>query len=64
MSKCIKAHNGLILQFIGDEIEAVFGAPIHDPGHQKAAVNAALSMRKSLNRLNRSLNKDKGVIML
>ena len=28
MDRAIRAHGGLVLQFIGDEIEAVFGAPI------------------------------------
>ena len=27
MDQAIRAHGGLVLQFIGDEIEAVFGAP-------------------------------------
>jgi class 3 adenylate cyclase len=28
MSEAIAAHHGLVIQFIGDEIEAVFGAPV------------------------------------
>ena len=31
MDAAIRAHGGLVLQFIGDEIEAVFGAPIASP---------------------------------
>ena len=30
MDAAIRAHGGLVLQFIGDEIEAVFGAPVED----------------------------------
>jgi adenylate cyclase len=54
MSDVIKAHRGLVLQFIGDEIEAVFGAPIHDPDHVTAAVNAAIEMRKQLDKINKT----------
>jgi len=54
MSEVVKAHGGLVLQFIGDEIEAVFGAPIHDPDHVTAAVNAAIEMRKQLDKINKT----------
>jgi adenylate cyclase len=37
-----------VLQFIGDEIEAVFGAPVADPRHAEMAVRAALAMRARL----------------
>ncbi|RST54346.1 adenylate/guanylate cyclase domain-containing protein [Variovorax sp. MHTC-1] len=41
MDAAIHAHGGLVLQFIGDEIEAVFGAPIEDVRRADAAVAAA-----------------------
>lgn len=53
MGKAVKAHNGLILQFLGDEIYAVFGAPATDPDHPVHAVRAALDMEDALARLNR-----------
>jgi len=56
MTRCIEKHKGLVLQFIGDEIEAVFGAPKSLPGHQKAAVSAALEMRTKLELLNRQFH--------
>jgi len=37
-----------VLQFIGDEIEAVFGAPVAHPKHAEMAVRAALDMRRRL----------------
>jgi len=37
-----------VLQFIGDEIEAVFGAPIAARDHAAMAVRAALDMRARL----------------
>lgn len=52
MDAAIRAQGGLVLQFIGDEIEAVFGAPVADPGHPEAAVRAALEMRSRLDTWN------------
>jgi len=57
MSAAITAHNGLVLQFIGDEIEAVFGAPVALQNHQQCAVNAALEMRTRLSQVNLELAK-------
>ena len=48
MAEAIRAQHGLVLQFIGDEIEAVFGAPIASPDHAAMAVRAALDMRGRL----------------
>jgi adenylate cyclase len=48
MEQAIREHRGLVLQFIGDEIEAAFGAPIADPAHAEMAVRAALEMRRRL----------------
>jgi adenylate cyclase len=52
MDAAIRAHGGLVLQFIGDEIEAVFGAPIADPRHADAAVAAAREMGRRLDAWN------------
>ena len=52
MDAAIRAHGGLVLQFIGDEIEAVFGAPLEDAAHADAAVIAAREMRDRLGRWN------------
>ena len=48
MEYAIRAHGGLVLQFIGDEIEAVFGAPVTAPDHAARALRAALDMRVRL----------------
>jgi class 3 adenylate cyclase len=53
MYEVIKRHNGIVLQYIGDEIEAVFGTPVYEPNHSQMAVLAALEMRKRLENLNR-----------
>lgn len=52
MDIAIRAHGGLVLQFIGDEIEAVFGAPIEDARHADGAVAAAREMGKRLDAWN------------
>jgi len=58
MNEVIKEHQGLVLQFIGDEVEAVFGAPMFRPDHPDAAVRAALAMCKQLRGLNRDLERE------
>jgi class 3 adenylate cyclase len=52
MEQAIKEHGGIVLQFIGDEIEAVFGAPVDLPDHPEMAIRASLEMRKRLKDLN------------
>jgi class 3 adenylate cyclase len=52
MEEAIRKHNGLVLQYVGDEIEAVFGIPISDRFHPDNALFAALDMRKRLEALN------------
>jgi adenylate cyclase len=41
-----------VLQYIGDEIEAVFGAPVNQPRHPEHAVRAAQEMRARLSAWN------------
>ncbi len=55
MATAIKENNGLILQFVGDEIEAVFGAPVSYDDHPDMAIRAALSMQDKLAKLNERL---------
>lgn len=52
MEAAIRGQGGLVLQYIGDEIEAVFGAPLRVPDHADRALAAALEMRDRLHRLN------------
>jgi adenylate cyclase len=52
MEGVIRENAGVVLQFIGDEIEAVFGAPEPDRNHPDHAVAAALEMRSALRRIN------------
>jgi len=55
MTEAIKENRGLVLQYVGDEIEAVFGAPLGYESHPDMAVHAALEMRRRLAVLNQSL---------
>ncbi len=52
MHRVIRHHQGTVLQFVGDEIEAAFGMPVRDPRHAEKAVEAALDMRRALAELN------------
>lgn len=55
MNKAIRNNGGLILQFVGDEIEAVFGAPIATDKHARMALKAAIEMRLRMEKLNTKL---------
>jgi class 3 adenylate cyclase len=57
MAMAIHGHGGLVLQFIGDEIEAVFGAPLEMEHHPVAAARAALEMHERLSRYNSRLRE-------
>ena len=63
MEGAIRAHGGLVVQFIGDEIEAVFGAPVAEPRHAEHAVAAALEMCRRLAQWNET-RRAAGAIML
>jgi adenylate cyclase len=52
MEAAVRRQGGLVLQFIGDEIEAVFGAPVPAADHAGRAVRAALDMRARLQAFN------------
>lgn len=52
MEQAIRAHEGIILQYVGDELEAVFGGPIAVEDHPDKALQAALEMRQGLTALN------------
>ncbi|RJR18564.1 MAG: HAMP domain-containing protein [Desulfobacteraceae bacterium] len=52
MQKAIRNHDGLLLQYVGDQLEAIFGVPLSDPDHAKKALMASLDMRLYLNELN------------
>ncbi len=55
MDEAIRGRHGLVLQYIGDEVEAVFGAPIARADHPRLALEAALEMRRRLLAYNEDL---------
>ena len=44
MTEIISRHNGVVAQFIGDEVFAVFGSPIQDENKEINAVFCAIEM--------------------
>ncbi len=53
MHDVIEKHGGQILNYIGDAIMVVFGAPDSLPDHEVSAVECAIEMRKELSNLNK-----------
>jgi adenylate cyclase len=52
MNEVLDAHHGCVIEFLGDAILAVFGAPQYLSEHAEQAVNCALAMRQRLDSLN------------
>jgi len=52
IERVVRQNGGGVLQFVGDEIEAVFGAPEPDLDHAEHALAAALAMRAALAQFN------------
>jgi len=53
MSDIVKRHGGFVDKFIGDEVMALFGAPLPIEKHALSAVMAALEMRAVTEKLSR-----------
>ena len=52
MTEIIQRNNGTIIEFIGDGIMAVFGAPAPSPVHASEAVSAAVEMQAKMKDIN------------
>ena len=58
MSQAINDQGGLVLQYIGDEVFAVFGAPLASETQTLDAIRAAFEMCRRLEELNRDLERE------
>lgn len=52
MSKIIESFDGVVIEFIGDAILAVFGAPAKVRDHALACVRATLKMQRGVQKIN------------
>ena len=52
MTDVIQSRNGTIIEFIGDGIMAIFGAPLYSETHTEDAVAAALEMEAAMAEIN------------
>jgi len=52
MVEAIQRHHGIVIDFIGDAVLAVYGAPLENPDHALDAVRTGLAMRAGLVALN------------
>lgn len=57
MGKVITRHRGCIVDFVGDAVLAVFGAPKDNPHHALDAVQSALEVQVELDELNKKWQK-------
>jgi len=55
MAEVVKMHDGVINQFIGDEIFASFGAPVPIKNPEISSVNCAIKMIEKLTEINNAL---------
>jgi adenylate cyclase len=52
LSECVLAHKGVLVDYIGDELMAMWGAPEEQPDHAERACRASLDMLGALKALN------------
>jgi len=57
MAPSIHRHHGALLRYVGDEIYAVFGAPLPLKDHPSHALEAALEMRRLLVVVNKKIER-------
>ena len=52
MNRAVAARGGVVMQFVGDEVFAVFGAPKSVDDHALLAVRAAIDMQHAQRKIN------------
>jgi adenylate cyclase len=58
MSGIVETHHGIVDKYMGDEIMALFGAPVPLASHADNAILAAIEMKSALARLNAELETE------
>ena len=58
MHDVIEKHNGQIINYIGDSVMVVFGAPIKLDDHELLSVRCAVEMKERLNALNQKWDEN------
>ncbi len=57
LASAVDSEDGVVDKFIGDEVMAVFGAPVEQPDHALRAVAAAVRMRDGIDVMNARRSK-------
>jgi adenylate cyclase len=52
LSECVLREEGVLVDYVGDELVAMWGAPTAQPDHAARGVRAALAMRATMGALN------------
>ncbi len=58
MAEAITKYGGTIIEFLGDAVLAVFGAPMHAEQQTECAIAAAISMQNNMGEVNRFCEKN------
>lgn len=59
MSEVINRFHGTVIEFLGDAVLAVFGAPVMSDAHSEEAIGAAITMQNAMGKVN-AYCKEKG----
>lgn len=52
LSECVLRHQGVLVDYVGDELLAMWGAPVDQPDHARLACRAAIDMWQALPEIN------------
>jgi adenylate cyclase len=52
LSECVLRHQGVLVDYVGDELLAMWGAPVDQPDHARLACRAAIDMWQTLPEIN------------
>jgi adenylate cyclase len=58
MTDEVMKHDGTLDKFVGDEVMALFGAPLHYENHAEVAIRTAIGMQHAMKKLRRKWVKE------